>query len=259
MIHSKRNACPRKPSAAAAAGMSTIRVRRSRPSPIALALALMLTMFFVYAISLSGPDEADDAAAQVTSTAELRMEGMELSFLCAERVSDPLEARIRASYCDQQGGAGLILPDGDEYAIILEAVSDPDAAGGIRRSAEGLMLKLKGEAAQIAAISGAVSFLRAQATETGALASALEMGGSDAASVRALLEVYRTQGEKVQAALADCGESSSGAISLFCAAVDGCVERLNASITDTDPASLRLIHAAACAQWLQLLTELPGT
>ena len=64
MIRSKR-----KPINAAVAGMGTIRVRRSRPSPIALALALMLTMFFVYAISLSGPDDADDAAAQVISTA----------------------------------------------------------------------------------------------------------------------------------------------------------------------------------------------
>lgn len=254
MIHSKRNAGPRQ-----TAGLGTIRVRRSRPSPIALALALMLTMFFVYAISLSGPDEADDAAAQVVSTAEVRMEGMDVSFLCAERVSDPLEARIRASYCDQQGGAGLILPDGDEYAIILEAVSDPDAAGGIRRRAEGLTLKLKGDASEIAAVSGAVSFLRVQAVETGALASALEMGGSDAASVRALLEVYRTQGEKVQAALADCGESSSGTIGLFRTAVDSCVDRLNAAISETDPASLRLIHAAACAQWLQLLEALPNT
>ena len=239
--------------------MSTIRVRRSRPSPIALALALMLTMFFVYAISLSGPNEADNAAAQLPSTAEVRMEGMELSFLCAERVSDPLEARIRASYCDQQGGAGLILPDGSEYAIILEAVSDPDAAGGVRRSAVGLTLKLQGDASEIAAISGAVRFLRAQAVETGALAAALETGGSDAASVRALLEVYRTQGEKVRSALADCAETSSGTIKLFRTAVDGCVDRLNASIAETDPASLRLIHAAACAQWLQLLTELPNT
>ena len=31
-----------------------------------------------------------------------------------------------------------------------------------------------------------------------------------------------------------------------------------AAIAETDPASLRLIHAAACAQWLQLLTQLPG-
>ena len=254
MIHFKR-----KPVNAAVAGMGTVRVRRSHPSPIALALALMLTMFFVYAISLSVPDRADDAAAQIPSTAEVRMEGMDIAFLCAERASDPLEARIRASYCTQQGGAGLILPDGDEYAIILEAASDPDAAGGLRRQAEGLTLKLKGDAAEIAAVSGAVDFLRAQAAETGALAAALETGGSDAASVRALLEVYRTQGEKVQTALADCGESSSGTIKLFHAAVDGCVERLNAAIAETDPAGLRLIHAAACAQWLQLLTELPKT
>ena len=258
MIRSKRNAALRRPSVAAAAGMGTIRVRRSRPSPIALALALMLTMFFVYAISLSGPDKADDADAQLPSSAELYMEGMDISFLCAERVSDPLEARIRASYCDQQGGAGLILPDGDEYAIILEAVSDPDAAGGIRRSAAGLTLKLRGGAAEIAALSEAVRFLRAQAAETGALAAALETGGSDASSVRALLEVYRTQGAKVQAALADCEETSSGTIGLFRAAADGCVDRLNAAIAETDPASLRLIHAAACAQWLQLLTQLPG-
>ena len=77
--------------------------------------------------------------------------------------------------------------------------------------------------------------------------------------MRALLEVYRTQGEKVQAALADCGESSSGTIGLFRTAVDSCVDRLNAAISETDPASLRLIHAAACAQWLQLLEALPNT
>ena len=122
-----------------------------------------------------------------------------------------------------------------------------------------LTLKLKGSSSEIAAVSGAVGFLRAQAAETGALAGALETGGSDAASVRALLEVYRTQGEKVQAALADCGGSASGAIGLFRGAVDGCMERLNAAIAETDPASLRLIHAAACAQWLQLLETLPKT
>ena len=251
MIRSKR-----KPFNAAVAGMGTVRVRRSRPSPIALALALMLTMLFVYAISLSVPDGADDAAAQLPSAAEIRMEGMDVSFLCAERVSDPLEARIRASCCDRQGGAGLILPDGSEYAIILEAVSDPDAAGGIRRQAEGLTLKLKGSAAEIAAITGAVDFLRAQAVETGALASALEGGGSDAASVRTLLEVYRTQGLKVQAALGGC-DGASPAVQQLRTAVDGCLDRLNAAIADTDPAGLRLIHAGACAQWLQLLTELP--
>lgn len=254
MIHSKRNAGPRQ-----TAGLGTIRVRRSRPSPIALALALMLTMLFVYAISLSVPDRADDAAAQIVSTAEVRMEGMDVSFLCAERATDPLEARIRASYCNQQGGAGLILPDGDAYAIILEATSDPDAAGGLRRHADGLTLKLRGPAAEIAAITSAVDFLRAQAVETSALASALEGGDSNAASVRALLEVYRTQGQKVQAALAACGEGASGRIGLFRTAVDGCVDRLNAAILGTDPASLRLIHAAACAQWLQLLEALPGT
>ena len=252
MIHSKR-----KPVNAAVAGMGTVRVRRSHPSPIALALALMLTMFFVYAISLSVPDRADDAAAQIASTAEVRMEGMDVSFLCAERASDPLEARIRASYCTQQGGAGLILPDGDEYAIILEAASDPDAAGGLRRQADGLTLKLRGPASEIAAITGAVDFLRAQAVETGALASALEGGDSNAASMRALLEVYRTQGMKAQAALAACGEDVSGTIALFRTAVDGCVDRLNAAIADTEAASLRLIHAAACAQWLQLLEALP--
>ena len=253
MIHSKR-----KPVNAAVGGMGSIRVRRSRPSPIALALALMLTMLFVYAISLSAPDSVNDAAAQLPSAAEIRMEGMDVSFLCAERATDPLEARIRASYCAQQGGAGLILPDGDEYAIILEAVSDPDAAGGIRRQADGLTLKLTGSAAEVAAITGAVDFLRAQAVETGALAAALESGGSDASSVRALMEVYRTQGLKVQSALRDCG-GTSPAVQQFRTAVDGCLDRLNAAIAATDPAGLRLIHAAACAQWLQLLEALPKT
>ena len=142
--------------------LKTVRVRRNRPSVLSAALALMLTMLFVYAISLSAPDSVNDAAAQLPSAAEIRMEGMDVSFLCAERATDPLEARIRASYCAQQGGAGLILPDGDEYAIILEAVSDPDAAGGIRRQADGLTLKLTGSAAEVAANGGKPIVLRAR-------------------------------------------------------------------------------------------------
>ncbi len=237
--------------------MKTIRVRRSRPSPLALALALMLTMLFVYGISLSVPDaeDADDASALPPATAEVRMEGLDVSFLCAERVSDPLEARVRAAHCDQQDGAGLILADGDTYAIILEAVSDPDAAGGIRRQAGGLTLKLRGGAAEIAAVSGAVDFLRAQAVETGSLAAALEDGSTDAASIRTLLGLYRTQGARVQGALEDC-DAGASAVEPFRAATGSALERLDAAIAETDPGSLRLIHAAACAEWIQLLETL---
>lgn len=239
--------------------MKTIRVRRSRPSPLALALVLMLTMLFVYGISLSVPDaeDADDASALPPATAEVRMEGLDACFLCAERVSDPLEARIRAAYCDQQGGAGLILADGDAYAIILEAVSDLDAPGGIRRRADGLTLRLQGGAAEIAAVSGAVDFLRAQAVETGGLAAALEGGDTDAASIRTLLNLYRTQGSRVQSALADC-PSDIGAIDLLRAATASALDRLDAAIAETSPGSLRLIHAGACAAWIDLLENLAG-
>lgn len=238
--------------------MKTIRVRRSHPSPLALALALMLTMLFVYGISLSAPggeEEVDDASALTTASAEVRMEGMDLAFLCAERADDPLQARIRAAYCSQQGGAGYILPDGEDYAVILEAVSDPEADGGIRRGTDGLTLKLRGDTGEIAALSGAVNFLWAQAAETGGLASALEGGGTDAASMRALLQVYRTQGQKVRDALEGCAPGAT-IVDRFREAASSALTRLDAAISDTTPSQLRLIHAAACADWIDLLEDL---
>lgn len=238
--------------------LKTIRMRRNRPSSLAVALALMLTMLFVYGISLTAPKRmaASSAASSDAASAELHMEGMDVSFLCAERAGDALEARIRAASCVQQGGAGLVLPDGDLYAVILDATDDPRAEGAIRRQANGLTLRLRGSASEIAAVSGALDFLRAQARETGALASALEGGGTDAASIRALLNVYRTQGKRSQSALAAC-EGGGQVLEALRRAVDVNLDRLGAAIAETAPSGLRLVHAGACAEWIGLLEALP--
>lgn len=237
--------------------MQTIRVRRSRPSIPALALALMITMLFVYAISLSAKPqpEASDAAAATTSM-DVHLPGMETAFIVCSRSQDALQARILAAQCAQHGGAGLILADGSDHAIVHDAGSEPAGEDILRRTAVGLTMKISGSSAEIAAISNAVDFLRAQATETGALAEALETGDTNAASIRSLLEIYRTRAQRCSSAL---GSIPQHAVPLrLQAAVDACLQQLETAIAETNPGSLRLVHAAACAQWLGLLEELSG-
>lgn len=237
--------------------LKTVRMRRSSPSPLSLALALMITMLCVYLISLSAlPDgESDAASAQTPSVAELRMEGLDAAFLCESRTPSQLEARVLAARCAEGGGAGLIIADADGYAVIREAVS-PESADetALRRSADGLTLKLTGASGEIAAVSDAVSFLRAQASETGSLAAALENGDTDAASISALMNVYRTQARRALEGMRAI--SAPGAVTdrlIF--AVEAALARLDDAAAAPDPGKIKLIHAAACAEWISILNE----
>lgn len=235
--------------------LDTIRVRKNRPSILALSLALLMTALFVYVIASPAlPDpEIDAASAEIPISTEVYMEGMELWFVCDVREADSLQARILAAKCMEEGGAGLILTDGSGYAVVREA-SAKEVEGGLAQSAAGLTLRLEGSAAELAAVTDAVRFLRAQATETGSLAGALEDGETDASSVQALLSVYETQGQRVLEELEALPRS--GAPGAITSAVKNDVERLDAAIRDTAPASLRLVHAAACMEWMELAETL---
>ena len=239
--------------------LKTIRVRRSRPSAPALALALALTMLCVYLISLSTePTNVQDdlAAASAAGEAEVRMEGLDAAFVCDGFYADLTEARVAAANCAAEGGAGMLLREGEQFALVREAVN-PDAApeGTLRRNATGLTLKLSGPAAEVTAISDAVAFLRAQATETGSLAAALESGDTDANSLAALLEVYRTQGARARSALAEVS-TRSDAVERLQSAVQSELDRLDGAIRSPDAGKMRLIHAAACGEWISLLNGL---
>ena len=242
--------------------LQTIRVRRSRPSAPAMALALALTMLFVYLISLSAGSRqapSDTAAASAAGEAEVRMDGLEAAFVCDALCDDLTGARVAAANCASGGGAGILLRENEQYAVVREAVS-PDAApeGAVFRSAGGLTLRLSGPAAEVAAVSDAVTFLRAQATETGSLAAALESGSTDAKSLAALLEVYRTQGARARGAL-DGITAPSTTVAQLTSAVQSELDRLDAAIASPDAGKIRLIHAAACAEWISLLNTLSGS
>lgn len=238
--------------------LQTVRVRRSRPSALALALALMLTMLFVYLVSLSSaPEAADDAfSARVPDQGEVRMEGLEVAFVCEARYESQLEARVAAARCAQSGGAGMILADGDGYDVVRAALDPGDAPEDARiLQAQGLTLRLRGAAIELTAIARAVDFLRAQATETGSLADALERGDTDAASLRALMDIYRTQGRQAQSALSEI-EAENPIVEQLRAATDAALLRLEDAAQTPDAARLRLVHAAACGEWIQLLQNL---
>ena len=235
--------------------VKTIQIQRSRPSALAAALALLLTILFVYAVARPAlPRPSSDAAsAEAGVSTGLRMEGLEVHFLCHSRCEDPLQARIHAAQCVEAGGAGMILPDGKGYAVIREVVKEA-GEGVLSRSAGGLTLKVQGSAKELAAIADAVAFLRAQATETGSLAAALESGETDASSVRALLGVYRTQGSRAAEALEELPQQ--GVVTALLNAVRGELSRLNDDAAT--PSGLRLLHAAACGEWIALLESLQG-
>ncbi len=244
-----------------AGGKEIIQIRRCRPSALAAALALMLTMLFVYAAVLPAlplGKQGSEATTATAMAAQLRMEGMEVYFHIDSRSADALQARILAAQCVETGGAGLVISDGGGYAVVHEAGSI-EQAGWLRRQAGGLTLKLRGNAENLAAVADAVAFLRAQAVETGSLAAALEQGETDAASLEALLSVYRTQGRRVAEALADLPKDGTGqALGRLTEAIQGSLSRLDGALEALSPAALRLVHAAACAQWLELLDSLQG-
>lgn len=239
----------------------TIRIRRSRPSALSLALALMLTMLFVYLISLSASPDADDGsavAAQAPGSADVRMEGLSAAFLCKTQCDNLLEARVAAANCAQEGGAGLILAEGGQYAVIRAALPADDAPeGALVRSGDGLTLKLSGPGGEIRAVSDTIDFLRAQAVETGSLAGALEQGDTDAASIAALLDVYRTRGRRALSQLREI-QTPGPIVERLERAAASAVERLDAAREAPDAGKVRLIHAAACAEWISLLTDLPA-
>lgn len=232
---------------------SVIWIQRSRPSALAAALALLLTVLFVYAVVRPAlpRQESDAASAEAGVSTGLRMEGLEVHFLCHSRCEEALQARIHAAQCVEAGGAGMILRDGSGYAVICEAVRNANE-DTLTRSAAGLTLKVQGRAAELSAIADAVSFLRAQATETGSLASALENGETDASSVSALLGVYRTQGSRAAQALEKLPQQE--VVAALLDAVRGDLSRLEDDAAT--PSGLRLLHAAACGEWIALLEEL---
>lgn len=236
--------------------LKTVRVRRSRPSALALALSLMMTMLCVYLISLSAQTgDASDAVSHASDSAEVRMEGLEIAFLLEARSTNQLEARVLAACCANSGGAGLILSDSSGYAVIREAVA-PENAGSddLYRSANALTLKLKGSSSELTAISDAVAFLRALACETGALDRSVSDGDTDLDSICSLLELYRTQGERALVAL-KAVRSDAAVVKRLRSAVHDALERLDSALSEPDVGKIKLIHAAACGEWISMLDD----
>ena len=256
--------------------MKTYRVRRSRPSALSLALALALTMLIVYLASVSArensapsktvsktePTSLTEAISQTEAvsqtdagSAEVRLAAMEADFVPEIVCADELSARVAAANCAQTGGAGFVLADGDQFAVIREATLQSGGADALRRHAEGLTLRLSGRAQDVTAVSDAAAFLYEQAAQTGALANAMDAGDTGADSVRALLNVYRTQGRRAAEELGRI-ETKSDAVDMLAAAVNCALERLESALRETSSAKMRLIHAAACAEWISLLNNL---
>lgn len=236
--------------------LKTVRVRRSRPSSLALALALMLTMLCVYCISLSASPEAETEAASagLPGSSEVRMEGMEVAFDCEGRYPTLLEAQVMSAYCAQSGGAGLILQEDGQYAVV-RSVTDAPGENGFSRSAPGLTLKLKGEAGEIAAIADSADFLYALATETAALPVSMERGEADAASIRALMDIYITQGRRLQTAIGEIPEDHA-LLRCMGEAMTAAMVRLRDASNHPEANRLRALHAGTCADWTALLQEL---
>lgn len=239
--------------------LKTVRVRRSRPSSLALALALMLTMLCVYCISLSASPEAktEAASAGLPGSSEVRMEGMDAFFDCEGRYPTLLEAQVMSAYCAQSGGAGLILQEGEQYAVV-RSVTDVPGENGFSRSAPGLTLELRGETGEIAAIADSAAFLYALATETAALPASLECGEADAASIRALMDIYITRGRRLQITI---GEIPEDHVLLRCMeeALTAAMVRLRDASNHPEANRLRALHAGACADWIAMLQELAAS
>lgn len=239
--------------------LKTIRVRRSHPSALSAALALMLTMLCVYLVSLSCKTEniASPAANTASAQAEVRMDALNVSFECDGRYDSLLDAQVAAAKCAQSGGAGLILPDGEHHAVIRCVSSSAEGENVLRRSANGLTMKISGSSSEISAIADAVDFLRSQAVETGSLPQTLESGDVDAPTVETLLRLYRTRAEKSCTALsAIC--SKSPIVEQLRIACNAALERLDTNQA-AQPARIRLIQAAACADWIDLLQAFSTT
>ncbi len=237
--------------------LDRIRIRRTRPGLAAICIALAITMLFVYAVT-GGAIRAQHAQIQASGDApgqsDLRMEGMEVSFLCDGRYADLSEARIAAANCAQTGGAGLIIADGDAYCVIRDTAGSAREWDGIiiTRSCGGITLQISGSADEIAAISRATDCLSALARETGSIAAALESGDTDARSAGAILNVYRTRAK----AAAEDIPPEGGAAQLIRTALTRAVDRIDAAMRDIDAGKIRLIRCAGCADWISLTESL---
>lgn len=237
--------------------LETVRVRRSSPSALAFALALMLTMLCVYLISLSALPEKETSitAGQTVVSAEVRMDGLETGFLLYTRTNNQLEARVLAARCAKGGGAGLILSDSGTYCVVSEAVSRENIGSeDLYLQADGLSLNLHGSADEIAAISDSVAFLRALSTETDGFVSSVESGHTNLSSLCSLLNVYRTQGEKALQSLKEISSPGSVANRLIRATQEN-LTRIESALAEPDLGKIKLIHAAACAEWISILEE----
>jgi len=237
--------------------LKTVRMRRSRPTPLAMAVALMLTMLFVYLVSLSGQRaEVQAASANAQMQQEVHMDGLTARFSVFVRTPDAFAARAEAANCAQAGGAGWILHDGGEYAVIYGVASAAEAAENgenmLVRTSGGFTMKLNGRGKQVAAAAEAMEFLRAMAAETGALAPNIENGG-DTSSVSALMGVYKTRAERIAAGLE--GAQSAAAV-LIRDALSRTVDRIDCALADMDASKIRLIHTAANAEWISLTEEM---
>lgn len=233
--------------------MQTIRLRRSRPSSLAIAIALAITMLVVWLLSLQGcPKEEAQAASAMQTSAEIRMEAMEAHFLPDSIHDDRMQANVAAALCAQSGGAGIVVQEGAQFAVVREAGEAPDASA-LKRSCRGLTLRLRAPAEIAAAMSDGISALRALADETKALAGGLERGESDQRTIAALLNVYRT---RLRNALDGLEGGDSSAIALIRSALESSLERADGAIAETLPGKLRLLHAAGCLEWISLAGSL---
>lgn len=244
--------------------MKRIRLRRNRPSALAAALALMLTMFSVFLITQAAGNKADrSASAGGYGTADIRMEGMQAQLEILGRCDNALEAQVAAAQCLAGGGAGIVVQDGERLAVVYAAHADADAykaRAGSENTAHvvsggGLTLRASGSAAQIAALQGAVDFLRTLAVQTGSLAASLESGGTDAGSMQALISVYLTQGRSAAAALSGFAGQDASAQKLL-EAVENSLLRLQGAYDAPDAGSLRRIYAGGRLEWIGLLETL---
>lgn len=234
--------------------LKTIRVRRSRPSTLALALALMLTMLCVYILSLPGRSQAQQVSAQTAAQADVHMPGLEAVFQCAGRYENPMDAKIAAAKCAENGGAGLILLQEDQYAVISHAGGAAGESAFARKS-DGLTLRLDGASDEITAVSDAAAFLQALHTETASLANSILNGDTNENSMSLLMNIYRTRGERIQNGLIGI-ETGSVVVSTMLEYVERTLLRIECCESLPNAAHLRYLHAAACADWVELLDTL---
>lgn len=234
--------------------LKTVRVRRSRPSALAMALALMLTMLCVYLASLPSPVGAQQALAAAPAEGDVHLAGLETTFHCEGRYAARLDAALAAARCSQSGGAGLVLLQEDQYAVIAHAGGE-NSENAFTRSAPGLTLRLSGSSGDVQAISDAAAFLQALHTETAALAGALEKGNTNAAAIASLMDVYRTRAERAMQALIAL-PAGSPVTSALVNRLENARVYLECVQLQPTTAHLRHLHAAACAEWISLLEEL---